>query len=123
MPPWRLTALREAGGFELAQGLKGADAGVADHQEAFIRGDFIEAVFQGLLGEVEPAVAEEVDVGGDEILRRRRRLRMTKKSLLRNAHKIKTLGREIIFPAHRVGPEFYGSRRRSGCRRARGAAS
>jgi len=35
----------EAGGFELAQGLIGADAGVADHQEALIRGDFGKAVF------------------------------------------------------------------------------
>ena len=35
----------EAGGFQLAQGLVGADAGVADHQEAFVRGDFGKAVF------------------------------------------------------------------------------
>jgi hypothetical protein len=35
----------EAGGFKLAQGLVGADAGVADYQEAFVRGNFGEAVF------------------------------------------------------------------------------
>ena len=31
----------EAGGFQLAPGLKGADAEVADHQEAFIRGIWV----------------------------------------------------------------------------------
>ena len=59
-----VNGVREAGGFQLAQGFVRADPGVADHQEALVFRDFAEAAAQGLRGDVEPAVAEKLDVGG-----------------------------------------------------------
>ena len=59
----QVDGVAEAGGLQLAQGLVGAHPGVAHHQEALVRGDFVEAAVQGLLGDVQPALAEQVHVG------------------------------------------------------------